>query len=50
MIYGKKIFLVVQEQQSRIPLPKGNLEWHVKYFQDLDIEDTQSQYHIGGKQ
>ena len=50
MIYGKKIFLVVQEEQSRIPLPKVSLERHVKYFQDLDIEDTKGQYHVGGEQ
>ena len=36
----KRYFLFVQEEQFRIPLPKGNLEWHVNYFQDLNIEDT----------
>ena len=42
-IYEKKYILVVQEEQSRIPLPKGSLEWHVKYFRDLEIEDSQGQ-------
>jgi len=46
----KKIFLVALGKQSKIPLPKGSLEWHVKHFQDLDIENTQNQYHVGGKQ
>ena len=46
----KKIFLVASGKQSKIPLPKGSLEWHVKYFQDLDIENTQNQYHVGVEQ